>query len=309
MKAMRIQKQCLVLLLPLLLAGITFFSCHDSIFEDINEESSIGDERIKGGATGFAVFNGQIYVAPTNPGTIYRKSEYLSGSRGHWESIDCPNTPIFLAVEGSTLYMLTTTFHAGSGYAEGISVPTGFYEYTSSTGNSDSWTHVADYAYDLDGTNIPSRYKNQHTKVLSPSHGTYSIDTNTNILYQNSTAILYADQADVKVGSWWCIAGTRDQLILGTSSGLYDMPIGSTDLDDEVAPNDHSSSRSIFSGMTILALYVAGTTRNSSGEWSCSGQSETDSVIYVFATGPGSSYASQNGLYSYIPGQGWDSEY
>ncbi len=298
----------LVVMISLLLASLSFFSCHDSIFEDINEESAIDNNRIKGGATSIITFNGKIYVAPTNTGVIYRKNESDRFSRGGWEDISCPNTPIFLTVDGSTLYMLTTIFQEGSGDYTGLNLPIGFYEYISTTGNSDSWTYVASYAYDQDGTYIPAKYKNQHSQVSS-SAGTYKIETNTNILYLNNNAILLADQKDVQVGSWWCIGGTADQLILGTSVGLFDMPIGSTDLDDDVAPNDFSTSKSIFAGMTILSIYVAGTSRNASGAWSCSGQAETDSVIYVFATGAGSAYAAQNGLYSYIPGQGWNSEY
>ena len=297
-------------MLLLLLAGITFFSCHDSIYEDINKESSIGEDRIKGGATSFVKFNGCIYVAPTNEGVIYRKPEVNCYSRGGWEAVSCPNTPIFLAEEGGILYMLTTIFKEGSGDFEGINLPNGFYEYISSTGNSDSWFFRASYVYDKEGTHIPSRYKNQHTKVRpNGSSSAYSIDTNSNVLYWGNTAILLADQNDVQVGSWWCLAGTSDQLIMGTSTGLYHMQIGSTDINDDVAPNTLSTAKSIFGGMTILALYVAGTTRDSTGAWSCSGQPEINSVIYAFATGPGSAYAAQNGLYSYIPGLGWDSEY
>ena len=206
--------------------------------------------------------------------------------------------------------MLTTNFEEGSGDNEGINLPNGFYEYISSTGNSDSWFFNASYIYNKEGTYIPARYKDQHTRVRpNGSAAVYSVTTNSNVLYLDNTAILLADQRDVQVGSWWCLAGTSDQLIMGTSTGLYHMPLGSTDINDEVAPNTLSTAKSIFGGMTILALYVAGTTRDSSGAWSCSSLPEINSVIYVFATGPGSAYASQNGLYSYIPGLGWDSEY
>ncbi len=308
MKINKAIRPYLAIFVTLLLTGGSFFGCHDSIFEDINKESAIAEDRIKGGVTSFVVFNGRIYVAPANNGVIYRKNESRCRDRGDWDAISCPNTPIFLAVDGSTLYMLTTIFENGSGDTEGINLPTGYYEYTSRSGDSDSWDYVARYDYDQEGTHIPSKYKNQHTKV-NTSAGTYSTSTNSNVLYLDNTAVLYADQNDVKVGSWWSIAGTADQLILGTSAGLFHMKIGSTDINDEVAPNDLSTSKSIFSGMTILSLFVAGTRMNSSGAWNCSSQSETDSVIYVFATGAGSAYVSQNGLYSYIPGQGWDSEF
>ncbi len=310
MNAVKRNVRNLALVVPLLLAGLVFFSCHDSIFEDINKESSIGEDRIKGGATGFVSYHGCIYFAPTNDGVIYRKSNdpVSCHHRGDWDSIRCPEVPIFLAVEDDYLYMLTTTFANGSGDFEGVNMPTGFYEYRSK--NPGDWgARIASYAYDIAGTNIPTRYKNQHTKVRAPAGGLYSIESNTNILYLNSMPILYADQKDVKVGSWWCLAGTSDQLILGTSVGLYHMTIGSTDINDDVAPNDISTAKSIFSGMTVLALYVAGTDRYSDGAWACSATNESNSVIYVFTTGPGSSYASQNGLYSYIPGQGWDSEF
>ncbi|MBP5157722.1 MAG: hypothetical protein ILP18_07630 [Treponema sp.] len=301
-------------ILPLLLAGAVFFGCHDSIFEDIKQESAIGEDRIKGGATGFVVFKGHIYFAPTNEGVIYRKANNSSSwyNRGHWEAISCPEIPVYLATsdDGQTLYLLTTTFQEGTDDFSGVNMPTGYYEYTSTSGDSGSWSsRINSYKYGILGTDIPDRYKEQNTRVRAPSGKVYSVAANSNVLYEDRTPILYADQKDVKVGSWWCIAGTHDNLILGTSVGLFHMHTGSTDINDEVAPNDFSTAKSIFSGMTILSIYVGGTTKDSTGAWSCSDTSETSSVIYVFATGAGSSYAAQNGLYSYIPGQGWDSEF
>ena len=301
----------IALTLPLLIAGMIFFSCHDPIFEDINKESSINEDRIKGGVTAFVVYDGYLYCAPANNGVIYRKRNNSSGwnNRGDWEDISCPGVPVYLAVENGYLYMLTTTFENGSGASEGIFMPTAYYEYRTTTPGN--WgDRINAYGYDMYGDSVPAKYKNQHTRVRTSDTDVYSTATNTNVLFRNNEAILYADQKDVRVGSWWCLAGTRDQLILGTSTGLYHMQIGSTDINDEVAPNDKSTSNSIFNGMTILSVYVAGTVKDSSGTaWWKSDTNETESVIYVFATGAGSAYAKQNGLYSYIPGQGWDSEF
>lgn len=301
----------IALTLPLILAGMAFFGCHDPIFEDINKESSINEDRIKGSITSFVVYDGYLYCAPANEGVIYRKANNSSSwrSRGGWDDVDCPETPVFLATENGYLYMLTTTFENGSGASEGIYMPTGYYEYRTTTPGN--WgDRVATYGYDMTGDTIPSKYKNQHTKVRTSDDTVYSTTPNSNILYRNNEAILYADQRDVKVGSWWSLAGTNDQLIIGTNTGLYHMQIGSTDINDDVAPNDKSTAKSIFSGMTILSVYVAGTVKDSSGSaWWKSNSNEVDSVIYVFATGPGSGYASQNGLYSYIPGDGWNSEF
>ncbi len=300
----------IALTLPLLLAGMVFFSCHDPIFEDINKESAINDERIKGSMSSFVIYDDYIYCAPANEGVIYRKRNSSSSmrSRGGWDDMDCPETPVYLAEEDGYFYMLTTTFENGSGASEGIYMPTGYYEYR--TRNPGDWgDRIDSYGYDMTGDNLPSRYKNQHAKVKASDGTVYSTTANTNVLYRDNEAILYADQKDVKVGSWWCLAASRDQIILGTSTGLYHMQVGSTDINDDVAPNDKSTAKSIFSGMTILTVYVEGMERNSSGLWECADDDETDSVIYVFATGPGSGYASQNGLYSYIPGAGWDSEF
>lgn len=304
----------LAIIIPLLLAGLVFSGCHDPIFEDIKKESSIGEDRIKGGATGFVTFKGYIYFAPANEGVIYRKPNNAESwhTRGNWDAVSCPDVPVYLAVsdDGQTLYMLTTTFKEGTDDFSGINMPSGYYEYKSTSGDSGSWgERINSYRYGILGTDIPDRYKNQNTAVRSPSNKVYTIAANSNILYEDGTPILYADQKDVRVGSWWSLAGTNDQLILGTSTGLYHMHIGSTDINDEVAPNDFSTAKSIFGGMTILTIYVAGTTKDSTGAWSCSNTSETSSTIYVFATGSGSAYASQNGLYSYIPDQGWDSEF
>ena len=306
MKALKKNIRNAVLTLPLLLAGIAFFSCHDPIFEDINKESAINEDRIKGGISCFVPYNGHVYVAPANDGVIYRKNLNDVRNRGDWESVRCPKIPIYLAKENGCLYMLATEFDNGSGDYDGINMPTKFYEYK--TDDPGNWGDPIDtYKYDTSGTYIPSRYKNQHSKVSTTS-GTYSIATNTNELFLGNEMILRADQRDVRAGSWWCLAGTNDQLIIGSSVGLLHMQIGSTDIDDDVAPNEISTSKSVFGGMTILAVYVAGTDMTD-GVWQSSTSNEADCVIYAFATGTGSSYASQNGLYSYIPGKGWDSEF
>ncbi len=300
----------IALALPLLLAGTVFFSCHDPIFEDINKESAINDERIKGSMSAFVIYDDYIYCAPANEGVIHRKKNSASSlrSRGGWDDVRCPETPVYLAEEDGYLYMLTTTFENGSGASEGIYMPTGYYEYR--TKNPGDWgSRINTYGYDMTGDLLPSKYKNQHTKVRASDNTVYSMSTNTNVLYRDNEAILYADQKEVKVGSWWCIAASKDQIILGTNTGLYHMQMGSTDINTDDAPSDKSTARSIFSGMTILTVYVEGMEKESSSIWKSSGINETDAVIYVFATGPGSGYASQNGLYSYIPGEGWDSEF
>lgn len=288
---------------------ITATACHDSIFSDIQDESDIDSDRLQGAANAFVLFKGNIYFSAGNKGEIYRKSASAI-TRGGWETIKVPGeVPGYLYSDGTSLYLLTITkIKSGTGKYEGMNVPAGWEEYTSTTGNSGSFNYRQHYEWTQNGSTVPDAYKTQHLNATIGTHS-YSVsyrDTSINGLGD----VGGSDEA----GSVFCLAPTADYLLIGGYRGLFHVPAGGSvsDLSDKIGC--HNSSASIFDGQNITAIYVAGSTDSGTGAskvWSAPSTSENDSIIYVWAQGRGSRFATKGGLYSYIPGEGdkaWNSE-
>lgn len=268
---------------------ISFTGCHDSIFADIKNEINIDSGRMRGSINSFEVFGSYIYVAPAHKGKIYRKPTGNVGTRKGWESINTPDTPVYLSSQGSTLYMLSVTFTEGSGDWEGMNIPV-YHEYVSSNGVN--WSGpIASYNWDEDGNNIPGMYKNKYSTATSGGI-TYSISPGVSDSVYGSDGTVHED--DDKTGYLWCLAATSDYILVGSNMGLYHFHVGSN---DKPTDNVVGNANGVFDEFRIWAIWVENPALP-----------EGQSVIYVFGSPIGSNNADSEGFYSYIPGDGWNSE-
>ena len=281
--------------------ALLFSACHDSIFETIDEEIEVDDSGITGTASSIVEFQDYLYLSAGHAGEIYRKP---SGglSRKAWTSLsvlDSKHYPIYLGVEGSTLYMIAYTYEDDDGY----NVPT-YYEY--STTNLSSWNGPQKIATDTSISNFSSTplhsgsnvYIDNCIKVKASNNYTYSItggDGDTKI-YRDGTEILDTSGSDT--GRIWAISATKDYLVIGANQGLYRIKIN----DDGSLGNPSESftgegAKSIFGGFRCFVVYIPEAFR---------GNNEGNAPIYVYKDSRGASYTKKEGLYAFYPGSGWD---
>ena len=276
-------------LISFLFMMLGFAGCHDSIFETIENEIALDESGIRGSMGSIVEYGGYLYITPMNKGVLYRKSATAT-TKGGWQSISAPKTPIAIALSGSTLYMLAVDWDEGEGDWEGYNVPT-YFEYTSTNGTS--WNYISKYSFTEDSSNLPSKYKNQQCSITVGSY-TYSIPSS----YSTDTITISNGKSyDVDKGEIFAITATANTIIVGTTKGIYSMTIKSDgsleNTTSKVAGKDTSSTFT----KDVPIVYVPTTFRS---------KSETDAVIYAYNSPSGSSGTTNEGLMAYFPASGWN---
>lgn len=273
--------------------GLT--SCHDSIFETIENEIALDKSGLRGSIGSIVEYGGWLYVTPMNKGVLYRKSA-TARSKGGWNKISAPKTPVAIALSGSTLYMLSVDWDEGSGDYEGYNVPT-YFEYTSTDGTN--WTYINNkYGYTEDSSNLPARYKNQHCSVTAGNGKSYSIPSS----YSTSVITTPNGSQNLDEGYIFAITATYDTVIVGTTTGIYSYKIQSngslTDKSTHVGDLEKDASSTFTRDVPVV--YVPNDSRT---------KSETDAVIYAYNSPLGSSGTQNEGLMAYFPGSGWNRDH
>ncbi|MCR5762610.1 MAG: hypothetical protein K6G00_04425 [Treponema sp.] len=271
-----------------MISGLT--ACHDSIFESIENEIALDESGIRGSMGSIVEYGEYLYITPMNKGVIYRKSASAT-TKGGWQSISAPKTPVAVSLDGSTLYMLAVDWEEGTGDWEGYNVPK-YFEYTSTNGTDWSYTGSS-YSYTSDASDVPSRYKNQCCSITVGSY-TYSIPSS----YSTDTiTVSNGTTKDVDEGYIYAITATGNSVIVGTEQGIFSMPIQSDgSLGDKTSTvAGHDTSSTFTSDVPIV--YVPEAFRN---------VNEGDGPIYAYNSPVGSSGTTNEGLMAYFPGSGWN---
>lgn len=273
--------------------GLT--SCHDSIFETIENEIALDKSGLRGSIGSIVEYGGYLYVTPMNKGVIYRKLA-AANEKGGWQKLSAPKTPVAIALSGSTLYMLAVDWAEGSGDYEGYNVPT-YFEYTSTSGTS--WGNpIATYSYQENSGNLPSKYKNQHCSVTN-SHGTYSISSS----YSTSSISTPAGSQDLGEGLIYAITATANTVIVGTTTGIYSFDIQSNGSlggkSTYVGNRNGTDASSTFTG-DVPVVYVPSTYR---------AENEGAGPIYAYNSPTGSGGTTNEGLMAFFPGSGWNRDH
>lgn len=276
--------------------SLMFTSCHDSIFETIENEIALDKSGIRGSMGSIVEYNGYLYVTPMNKGVIYRKSA-SANTKGGWQKLSAPKTPVAIALSGSTLYMLAVDWAEGSGDYEGYNVPT-YFEYTSTSGTS--WGNpIATYSYQENSGNLPSRYKNQHCSVTVGSV-TYSIPSSCST---DTISISGHSAFDVNEGYIYAITATANTVIVGTTTGIYSLNIQSDGSlggkSTYVGDRNGTDASSTFTG-DVPVVYVPSTYRTAN---------EGAGPIYAYNSPTGSGGTTNEGLMAFFPSSGWNRDH
>ena len=277
--------------------ALMFTSCHDSIFETIENEIALDKSGIRGSMGSIVEYtDGNLYITPMNKGVIYRKSA-TANTKGGWQKLSAPKTPVAIALDGGTLYMLAVDWAEGSGDYEGYNVPT-YFEYTSTNGTSWSYTNRS-FGYSENSSNLPSRYKNQCCSV-TVGGVTYSIPSS---LTTDTITISSGGSKNADKGYIYAITATGSSVIIGTETGLYSLPIVSGGLG---TPTPYVGDGSTDTNSTLTndvpIVYVPQKYRNDR-------TAEASSVIYAYNCPRGSGGTTNEGLMAYFPGSGWNRDH
>ncbi len=279
--------------------SLMFTSCHDSIFETIENEIALDKSGIRGSMGSIVEYgdapNRYLYITPMNKGVIYRKSA-SANTKGGWQKLSAPKTPVAIASSGGTLYMLAVDWAEGSGDYEGYNVPT-YFEYTSTNGTS--WNFInKTYPYQENSGNLPSRYKNQHCTVTN-SYGTYSIGTS------NSTTSIStpAGSQDLKEGLIYAITATANTVIIGTTRGIFSFdikPNGSLDGESTYVGNRNGNDTASTLTGDVPVVYVPSNYRTAN---------EGSGPIYAYSCPMSSGGTTNEGLMAFFPSSGWNRDH
>lgn len=278
--------------------SLMFTSCHDSIFETIENEIALDKSGIRGSMGSIVEYGGWLYITPMNKGVIYRKSA-TANTKGGWQKLSAPRTPVAIALDGGTLYMLAVDWAEGSGDYEGYNVPT-YFEYTSTNGENWSYTNRS-FGYLENSSNLPLRYKNQCCSV-TVNGITYSIPSS----YSTDTiSISSGGSFDVDEGYIYAITATGNSVIVGTENGLYSMHINGGSLENKTSyVGDGSTDTNSTLSNDVPIVYVPSAFRT---------VNEIEAVIYAYNCPRGSGGTTNEGLMAYFPypvdKRGWNRDH
>lgn len=276
--------------LHILLLACTFFSailfsgCHDSIFESIENEIALDKSGIRGSMGSIVEYtDGYLYITPMHKGEIFRKSATAT-TRGGWNRISAPKTPIAITNDGGTLYLLAVDWVEGTGDYEGYNVPA-YFEYTSNDGTN--WAGpVAQHSYDKDSNNVPARYKNQCITATTGDGDRYSIGS-SNSSSKISTPL---GEKDLEKGLIYSVTATKNSAIVGTERGIFSIRKNGSDLiiTQTIAGIDTSSTFN----RDVPIVYVPTAFQN---------KNESEAAIYAYNSPSGSGGTQKEGLMAYFP--------